>query len=88
MHFAGLRGPPEALTTTRGKVSADQLGITKYTVDYFISQANLYDDAFSTVNSLFSSIAGNGGYTGTACPTNPGTILKLAPSAQVANPGA
>jgi len=86
--FWNAPGSPGSLGDDDRQSIADELGVTKYTVDYFINLANQNSDTFSDVNTLFSTLANSAGYTGSGCPRAADTILKLAPSAQVKNPGA
>jgi len=85
--FRNTPGTPGSLSDDARQRIADQLGVTKYTVDFFIAQANAHDDEFSTVNSVFASIATTSGYSGPGCPHSPAPIMMLAPSAQVEDPG-
>ena len=85
--FRNPPGTPGSLNDAARQNFADKLGITKYTVDSVINLANS-DPSFDDVNAAFSSLAGGAGYTGTGCPRSANALLKLAPSAQVADPSA
>jgi len=65
---------------------ADQLGITKPTVDYFIAKANSHANEFSTVRTAFFNIGNAAGYGGVGCPKDQSALMTLAPSAKVADP--